>query len=68
MRLSVNFRGIPMGVPHTRPVGLTPHGNRNDLVPGHRSPFDEAQVPGSAESPAEDRLMAAGHALSLIPR
>ncbi|MGW0700431.1 PAC2 family protein [Streptomyces sp. NPDC002867] len=61
VRLSVNFHGIPMGVPHTRPVGLTPHGNRTDLMPGHRSPFDEAQVPGSAESLIEYRLMEAGH-------
>ncbi len=61
VRLSVSFHGIPMGVPHTRPVGLTPHGNRTDLVPGHSSPFDEAQVPGSAESLLEYRLMQAGH-------
>ncbi|WP_327356866.1 PAC2 family protein [Streptomyces sp. NBC_01304] len=61
VRLAVNFHGIPMGVPHTRPVGLTPHGNRVDLVPGHRSPFDEAQVPGSAESLVEYRLEQAGH-------
>ncbi|MEU6122516.1 PAC2 family protein [Streptomyces sp. NPDC047123] len=61
VRLSVNFHGIPMGVPHTRPVGLTPHGNRTDLVPGHRSPFDEAQVPGSAASLVEYRLLEAGH-------
>ena len=61
VRLSVNFHGIPMGVPHTRPVGLTPHGNRTDLTPGHRSPFDEAQVPGSAESLIEYRLMQSGH-------
>ncbi|GLF98561.1 PAC2 family protein [Streptomyces yaizuensis] len=61
VRLAVNFHGIPMGVPHTRPVGITPHGNRTDLMPGHRSPFDEAQVPGSAESLIEYRLMEAGH-------
>ncbi|MBV2357629.1 PAC2 family protein [Streptomyces sp. J2-1] len=61
VRLTVNFHGIPMGVPHTRPVGLTPHGNRTDLVPGHRSPFDEAQVPGSAEALVEYRLAEAGH-------
>jgi PAC2 family len=61
VRLSVNFHGIPMGVPHTRPVGITPHGNRTDLTPGHRSPFDEAQIPGSAESLVELRLMEAGH-------
>ncbi|WP_338678203.1 PAC2 family protein [Streptomyces sp. SCSIO 30461] len=61
VRLSVNFHGIPMGVPHTRPVGLTPHGNRVDLTPGHLSPFDEAQVPGSAEALVEYRLMEWGH-------
>lgn len=61
VRLAVNFHGIPMGVPHTRPVGITPHGNRTDLTPGHRSPFDEAQVPGSAEALVEYRLMQAGH-------
>ncbi|ARZ70654.1 proteasome protein [Streptomyces albireticuli] len=61
VRLSVNFHGIPMGVPHTRPVGITPHGNRTDLMPGHRSFFDEAQVPGSAESLVEYRLAEAGH-------
>ncbi|MFD9967886.1 PAC2 family protein [Streptomyces sp. NPDC059015] len=61
VRLSVNFHGIPMGVPHTRPVGITPHGNRTDLMPGHRSPFDEAQVPGSAESLVEFRLAQWGH-------
>ncbi|MEV6317476.1 PAC2 family protein [Streptomyces sp. NPDC051776] len=61
VRLSVNFHGIPMGVPHTRPVGLTPHGNRLDLMPGHRAFFDEAQVPGSAEGLVEFRLAEAGH-------
>ncbi|MFI0819820.1 PAC2 family protein [Streptomyces sp. NPDC021098] len=61
VRLAVNFHGIPMGVPHTRPVGLTPHGNRTDLMPGHRGLFDEAQVPGSAESLIEYRLGEAGH-------
>lgn len=61
VRLSVSFHGIPMGVPHTRPVGLTPHGNRKELIPGHRSPFDEARVPGSAEGLVEFRLSQDGH-------
>jgi hypothetical protein len=61
VRLAINFHGIPMGVPHTRPVGLTPHGNRTDLTPGHRNWFDEAEVPGSAESLIELRLSEAGH-------
>ncbi|MDT0306682.1 PAC2 family protein [Streptomyces sp. DSM 44917] len=61
VRLAVTFHGIPMGVPHTRPVGLTPHGNRADLVRGHRGVFDEAQVPGSAAALVEYRLAEAGH-------
>lgn len=60
-RLAVTFHGIPMGVPHTRPVGLTPHGNRTDLVPGHRPLFDEAEVPGSAAALIELRLAESGH-------
>jgi hypothetical protein len=61
VRLSVGFHGIPMGVPHTRPVGLTPHGNRPDLMPRHDTFFDEAQVPGSAAALIELRLAEAGH-------
>lgn len=61
VRLSVNFHGIPMGVPHTRPVGLTPHGNRTDLMPARQPLFDEAQVPGSAAALLEFRLAETGH-------
>lgn len=61
VRLAVSFHGIPMGVPHTRPVGLTPHGNRVDLVPAQPGLFAEAQVPGSAAALVELRLSEAGH-------
>jgi hypothetical protein len=61
VRMAVNFHGIPMGVPHTRPVGLTPHGTRTDLVPGHRPLFEEAEVPGSAAGLIELRLAEAGY-------
>jgi PAC2 family len=61
VRLAATVHGIPMGVPHTRPVGLTPHGNRTDLVPGHRPLFEEAEVPGSAAGLVELRLSEAGH-------
>lgn len=60
VRLAVNFHGIPMGVPHTRPVGLTPHGTRTDLVPGHSALFEEAEVPGSAAGLIELRLAESG--------
>ncbi|WP_062211289.1 proteasome assembly chaperone family protein [Streptomyces sp. NBRC 109706] len=61
VRLAVTFHGIPMGVPHTRPVGLTPHGNRAELIPLQRSVFEEAQVPGSAAALVELRLEQGGH-------
>lgn len=61
VRLAMTFHGIPMGVPHTRPVGLTPHGTRIDLVPSQPGLFTEAQVPGSAASLTELRLGSAGH-------
>ncbi|MFF2661564.1 PAC2 family protein [Kitasatospora sp. NPDC058032] len=61
VRLSLDFHGIPMGVPHTRPVGLTPHGNRLDLAAGYPQWFEQAQVPGSAQALLEYRLAEAGH-------
>ncbi|MFE5582243.1 PAC2 family protein [Kitasatospora sp. NPDC056531] len=61
VRLVLDFHGIPMGVPHTRPVGLTPHGNRLDLAAGYPQWFEQAQVPGSAQALLEYRLAEAGH-------
>jgi hypothetical protein len=61
--LSVNFHGIPFGVPHTRPTTLIPHGNRPELFAGHPKWFDRAQVPGSAMALVEFRLAEAGHAV-----
>lgn len=61
VRLAVNFHGIPMGVPHTRPTSLTAHGNRGDLLAGYPNFFDSAEVPASAEAMLEFRLSEAGH-------
>ncbi|ASR37065.1 proteasome protein [Prauserella marina] len=61
VRLSVNFHGIPMGVPHTRPLGVTAHGTRSELVSGYRPVFSQMQIPGSAASLLEWRLGQAGH-------
>jgi hypothetical protein len=58
--LAVNFHGVPFGVPHTRPVHLIPHGNREDLLLGYPRWFDQAQVPGSAMALTEYRLAQAG--------
>ena len=61
VRLTVNFHGIPMGVPHTRPVGLTPHGNREDLLGLYPRWFEKVQVPASIAALLEFRLAEAGH-------
>ena len=58
--LSINFHGIPFGVPHTRPTTLIPHGNRPELLSGYPKWFDQAQVPGSAMALTEYRLAQAG--------
>lgn len=61
IRMAVTFHGIPMGVPHTRPLGLTAHGSRPELLPGQTSPFGRVQVPGSVAALLEFRLGGKGH-------
>ncbi|MCE3551865.1 PAC2 family protein [Pseudonocardia sp. RS11V-5] len=60
IRLVVTLQGIPMAVPHTRPIGVTAHASRKELVEGHEPWFAEAQVPGSAAALLEYRLGEAG--------
>ncbi|EHR51659.1 ATP-grasp superfamily enzyme [Saccharomonospora marina XMU15] len=61
VRLGVNYHGIPMGVPHTRPLGVTAHGTRDELLTGHRSTFGQVRIPGSAAALVELRLGQRGH-------
>jgi predicted ATP-grasp superfamily ATP-dependent carboligase len=56
VRLAVGFHGIPMGVPHTRPLGVTAHATRAELVEGYRPLVDRLQVPGSAAALLELRM------------
>lgn len=60
VRLTIGVHGIPMAVPHTRDAGLTPHGNRPDLLGEHRSWINRAEVPGSAAALIEYRMAEAG--------
>jgi predicted ATP-grasp superfamily ATP-dependent carboligase len=62
VRLAVGFHGIPMGVPHTRPLGVTAHATRTDLVEGYRPLVDRLQVPGSAAALLELRMGEEGRA------
>ena len=61
VRLVVGLGAIPLGVPHTRPVGLTAHGTRSELVRDFRPWFHDVQVPSSAGNLLEFRLGQAGH-------
>lgn len=59
--LTVGLHGIPMGLPHTRPVSVTAHATRTDLVADHTSWIGTVQVPASAAALLELRLGEAGH-------
>lgn len=59
--LTVGLHGIPMGIPHTRPLSVTAHATRPELVAHHTSWFGTVQVPASASALLELRLGEAGH-------
>ena len=59
--LVVHTHGIPMAVPHTRPVGMTAHATDTGLIGDAASPFGRVQVPGSIGALLELRLGEAGH-------
>ena len=61
VRLSVTFHGIPLGVPHTRPLGVTAHATRTELVADYEPAFNRLRVPASIAALLELRLGAAGH-------
>lgn len=54
--LTVSTHGIPMNVPHTRPVGTTVHATDPQLIGEARSPFGRVQVPASISALLELRL------------
>ena len=56
VRLTVGVNAIPMGVPHTRPVRLTAHATRKDLVAGYTPWVGTVVVPGSASNVLEFRF------------
>jgi len=60
VRVTVGLNAIPMAVPHTRPVGMTAHATRPDLVADYPVWVDTVQVPASVGSLLEFRLGQAG--------
>ena len=59
--LTVGFHGVPMGVPHTRPLTLTAHGTRAGLTEDYTSFFGTVKVPSSMSALLEYRLGESGH-------
>ena len=60
VRVTVGLNAIPMAVPHTRPVGMTAHATRPELVADYPAWVDTVQVPASVGSLLEFRLGQAG--------
>jgi len=54
------IHSIPMPVPHTRPVGVTVHGNRPDLIEGISSWKPTVEVPAAVGHILELRLVEVG--------
>jgi len=59
--LTIGVHGIPMGAPHTRPLSVTAHATRPELIADHTSWFGAVQVPASASALVEFRLGESGH-------
>lgn len=59
--LSVGIGAVPMGVPHTRPLVITSHANRSELVDRKNLWSGQLMVPASAQSLLELRLGEWGH-------
>ncbi|HEX2809084.1 MAG TPA: PAC2 family protein [Kineosporiaceae bacterium] len=61
VRLSIGMHSIPMAVPHTRPVSITAHSSRPELVESYTPWVGRVQVPGHMSGMLELRLGESGH-------
>lgn len=61
VRLTVGLGGVPMAVPHTRPLMVTTHAAQPDLVQKPNVWKGQIQVPASAPALLEVRLGERGH-------
>jgi predicted ATP-grasp superfamily ATP-dependent carboligase len=59
--LTVGLGAVPMAVPHTRPVTVTAHATRRELISGYQQWFNTVQVPGHAGALVELRLGELGY-------
>jgi hypothetical protein len=61
VRRSIGLNAIPMGLPHTRPVGVIAHGVPHSLVEEYEPWIETVHVPASAGHLLEYRLGEAGY-------
>lgn len=54
--LTVGMIGIPWPTPHTRPVGVSFHATKSELLSGHTSNLGEIEIPGHVAALLELRL------------
>ncbi len=59
--LTVGLGAVPMAVPHTRPVTVTAHATRRELIVGYQPWHGTMEIPGHAGALMELRLGQAGH-------
>ena len=65
--LTVRLHGVPMAVPHTRPLVIGAHGSESDLIGEGLPCVNSVQMPGSAAALLELRLTEAGYpAIGLV--
>jgi len=57
----ISLGSVPMAVPHTRPVAVTHHANRAELLSGDSPWRGELRIPSSAQALLEVRLGEWGH-------
>ncbi len=57
----VGLGSVPMAVPHTRPIAITPHANDPDLLTAESPWRGELRIPSSAQALLELRLGEWGH-------
>lgn len=60
VRRMISAHGVPMAVPHTRPIGATSYASNRELLGPADPMFGTVKVPGSAESLLHLRLGNAG--------
>ena len=57
----IGLGAVPMAVPHTRPIAITHHANRPELLAADSPWRGELRIPSSAQALLELRLGESGH-------